>query len=165
MKIKKQYELKDTAWIHLGNGKLHKGRVVDYFDLEHVGYPKSTEFYIVEIPTEIDPLLEVRTWEQMSQDSNGPIGAYRAIKEEYATGKFLGKIGIEVPFVAPAPTIKIDVDPLESDEYDPTPEEIHAAMERAEKAHLDAFTLQPKAQPKKRNFPPRGRKPKTPRPL
>lgn len=140
MEIKKQYEINEDAWIHLGNGKLHKGRVVDYFDLRHAGYPKDTEFYVIEIPTEIEPLLEVRTWEQISQDQKGPIGAYRQLKvgTHFATVKSLGKVGISMPTAQPT-EIQIDVekseDSVENDEfsdiYDPTPEEVNAALERA----------------------------------
>lgn len=132
MKIKKQYEMNDPAWIHLGNGKLTKGKVVDIFDLEHAGYDKDIEFYIVEVPTEIEPLLEVRTWSNMSQDAKGPIGIYRDIKEQsFSTTKYLGKVGIELPpqRVSQETVTNDEVDPL-----DPTPEEVNAAIERAEQA-------------------------------
>lgn len=168
MKIKKQYELKDTVWVHIGSNKLTKGKIVDYFDLEHAGYSKDTEFYVVEIQTGIDPILEIRTWEQISQDANGPIGAYRELKElDFATKKFLGKVGIELPVVTEEeknefpPVMDLDKDP-----YDPTPEEINAAIERAERAKNDMYrgTGNIAEKPKKRNFPPRGRKPKSTRP-
>ncbi len=132
MKIKKQYEMNDPAWIHLGNGKLTKGKVIDIFDLSHAGYDKDIEFYIVEVPTEIDPLLEVRTWENMSQDAKGPIGTYRTIREQsYSTKKFLGKVGIELPVNDVEEMLEVNE---ETDPLDPTPEEVNAAIERAEKA-------------------------------
>ena len=142
MTIKKQYEMKDPAWIHLGNGKLTKGKVVDIFDLEHAGYDKNMEFYIIEIPTEIENLLEVRTWATMSQDAKGPIGAYGEIKEQqYATKKMLGKMGIELPIEVQTsqqePLLEQPFD--DSDPLDPTPEQVNAAIERAEQARRNMY--------------------------
>lgn len=149
MKTKKEYNLKDTAWIHLGNGKLHKGVIVDIFDLEHAGYPVETEFYIVSIPTEIEPLLEVRTWEQMSQDANGPIGCYRSLNEvNFAEKRFLGKVGITLPESAAKPVEEFE------DVYDPSPEEVNAAIERAERAKKEMYSGTVE-KPKKRTYPPR----------
>lgn len=150
--IKKQYELNDIVWIHIGDSKLSKGKVIDIFDLEHAGYSKDTEFYIVAIPTEIEDLLEVRTWEQMSQDSKGPIGAYRTMRQEFATKKFLGKVGIKVP--AEPAVVKEEVvvgefgDGL--DIYDPTPEEVNAAIERAERQRHEMYNrVTPAEKPKR----------------
>jgi len=142
MKIKKQYEMKDEAWIHLGDGKLHKGNVIDFFDLEHAGYPKEREFYLIEIPTEIDPLLEVRTWEQISQDAKGPIGAYRDMKQHTPTKKHLGKVGIVVPPEVKHVATTTDIQSTDTlDVYDPTPDEINAAVERAERQKKDMYTI------------------------
>ncbi len=150
MKIKKQYEMKDPVWIHLGNGKLTKGTVIDIFDLAHAGYDKDMEFYIVEIPTEIEALLEVRTWETMSQDAKGPIGCYRTIKEHsFSTQRYLGKVGIELPKVQinEETILSDDIDPL-----DPTPEEVNAAIERAENAKKMMYQVQTPADKPKRYF-------------
>jgi len=154
MKTKTEYNLKETVWIHLGNGKLHKGTIVDIFDLAHAGYPADSEFYIVEVPTEIDPLLEVRSWEQISQDAKGPIGCYRSMKEVgFAETRFLNKVGITLPETAINHTHDTD------DVYDPTPEEVNAAIERAELAKKEMYTsggaIAPK--PKRRNYPPKGK--------
>ena len=153
MEIKKQYEINEDAWIHLGNGKLHKGRVVDYFDLRHAGYPKDLEFYVIEIPTEIEPLLEVRTWEQISQDQKGPIGAYRKLKDgtHFATVKSLGKVGISMPNVETTSVAEYLFDDF-SEASDPTPEQINAALDNAIKARQDTFTSAIIKQPKKRNY-------------
>jgi hypothetical protein len=137
MKIKKQYEINDKAWIHLGGPRLSEGKVIDIFDLEHAGYSKDQEFYIIELQTGIDPILEVRSWEQMSQDAKGPIGAYRRLRDEIETKKALGKVGIQLP-------IEVDT----SDPLDPTPEEIHAAIERAELAKKDMYRV-PSSKPKR----------------
>jgi len=132
MKIKKQYEMNETAWIHIGDGKLHKGKVIDIFDLEHAGYSKDIEFYIVELPSSIEPLLEVRTWSNMSQDAMGPIGAYREIKQGFSTKKYLGKMGLELPYDQTAPVLEGQQEDF--DVLDPTPEQVNAAIERAEQA-------------------------------
>jgi hypothetical protein len=153
MKIKKQYEMNDDAWIHIGDGKLTKGKVIDIFDLEHAGYSKDMEFYIIAIPTAIEDLLEVRTWEQMSQDAKGPIGSYREIKQGFATKKYLGKVGITVP--TESQPIKEDDamnNPLIDDDLgikDPTPEEVNAAIERAEQQRNQIFRPQVVEKPKR----------------
>lgn len=151
MKIKKQYEMNDVVWIHIGDGKLHKGKVVDIFDLEHAGYSKDMEFYIVEIQTSIEPLLEVRTWENISQDQKGPIGAYRELKD-FGTKRFLGKMGIELPTakteVLETPVVEHDEDPS-----DPTPEQVNAAIARAEQAQKAMYQSPISSQEKKkRNY-------------
>ena len=54
-----RYKVGDDAWIYCGNhqGEMTKGRVVHVFSLPGWAIP---EHYVVEIETEIDPLLEVR---------------------------------------------------------------------------------------------------------
>jgi hypothetical protein len=166
MKIKKQYELKDQVWIHLSSGKLTKGRVVDFFDLAHVGYPKETEFYTIEIQTSIDPILEIRTWEQISQDANGPIGCYRMLREEIniPTTRFLSKVGVVLPAGEPTTNMAANEDLHYADPLDPTPEEVNAAIERAEQANRDMYRGTVNSdKPKKRNFPPRGKNARKPR--
>lgn len=155
MTIKKQYELNDDAWIHIGDSRLSKGKVIDIFDLEHAGYSKDMEFYIVAIPTEIENLLEVRTWEQMSQDARGPIGAYRSIKQDFATKKFLGKVGIAVPTETKKEVVKEEVVATFGDDldiYDPTPEEVNAAIERAERQRNDMYSRIPSTEKPKRFY-------------
>ena len=153
MKTKKQYELKDSVWIHIGDSKLHKGTVVDIFDLEHAGYDPSIEFYIVSIDTEIEPLLEVRTWEQMSQDAKGPIGSYRDMKQDFPTKKFLGKVGIKVPVEPQAVKEKVHAELGDNlDIYDPTPEEVNAAIERAERQRNEMYNRVPTVEKPKRFY-------------
>jgi hypothetical protein len=151
MDIRKQYEINDDVWIHLGNGKLHKGKVVEYFDLGHVGRSRDIEYYVIEIDNEIEPLLEVRTWEQISQDAKGPIGAYRNLKDDYVTFKKLGKLGIEMPNVGTTSVAEYLFDDF-SEASDPTPDQINAALDNAIKARQDTFTSAIIKQPKKRNY-------------
>lgn len=153
--MKKEYNLRDKVWIHVGEKNLVEGRVVEIIDLEHLneGHSKDNELYIIEIDTSIDPIYEVRTWEQISPDAKGPIQLFRqaSVRSEK---RLLAKIGVELP-----------VDDEWLDENDPTPEQINAAIDAAEKAKKDAFTLA-EARPKKRTYPPRNksgaRKPKRP---
>jgi intergrase/recombinase len=162
MKIKKQYEMNEYVWIHIGDGNLHKGKVIDIFDLEHAGYSKETEFYIIEIPTEIDPLLEVRTWGQMSQDLKGPIGAYRDLKQTFPTKRFLSKVGIKIPTeerIAKTTKIETEVDKVVKleivdgvDIYDPTPDEVNAAIERAERQKNEMYNRVPTGEKPKRFY-------------
>lgn len=68
----------DTVWIHGietrgGENKLTQGKVVHIFRPE--GY--SMDQYVVEIPTHIDPLLEVRDGFTVSDAADKPIGIYR----------------------------------------------------------------------------------------
>jgi hypothetical protein len=151
MDIRKQYEINDDVWIHLGNGKLHKGKVVEYFDLGHIGRSRDIEYYVVEIDTSIEPIFEVRTWEEISQDQNGPIGAYRNLKLGHATSKKLGKIGIELPTFEKFDVAESVFDDIQED-GDPTPEQINAALDNAIKARQDTFTSAIIKQPKKRNY-------------
>lgn len=55
--MKTEYEIGDEAWIYMSNhrGKTTKSTVVHSFKL----YGGKT-YYVCEVPTPIDPLLEVR---------------------------------------------------------------------------------------------------------
>ena len=146
MKIKKEYNEGDKVWIHLGDGKLYEGKIIDIFDLAHAGYPKDREFYIVQVPTEIEPLLEVRNWDDISQDAKGPIGAFRSLKEEKATQRYLSKKGIQLN-TSPKAETKVETQTdnidignhLEDEVYDPTPEEVNAALEKSLQARQDVY--------------------------
>lgn len=149
MEIKKQYEINDDVWIHIGTGKLHKGKIVEYFDLGHIGRDRSTEYYVIEIPTSIESLLEVRTWQEMSQDQKGPLACYRDMSDTAETFKKMGKLGIQMPSVEN--TLTEMFDDFEPD--DPTPEQVNAALERAVKSRQQIFTsVPPIKQHKKRTY-------------
>jgi len=146
MNIKKQYEINDDVWIHIGNGKLHKGKVVEYFDLGHIGRDRNIEYYVIEIPTSIEPLLEVRTWQEISQDSNGPLACYRSITGVYENSKKMGKLGIELPLSNPLQEIFDDYE-----DGDPTPEEVNEALDRAVKSRQQIFSAVPNMTPMKQH--------------
>jgi hypothetical protein len=148
MDIKKQYEINDDVWIHIGTGKLHRGKVVEYFDLGHVGRNRDIEYYVIEIPTAIEPLLEVRTWQEMSQDSKGPLACYRNLQEGIETFKKMGKLGIEIPVVHNSISDIFD----DYEDSDPTPEQVNAALDRSVKARQNTFDTAIIKQPKRKNY-------------
>jgi hypothetical protein len=148
MEIKKQYEINDDVWIHIGTGKLHKGKVVEYFDLGHIGRSRDIEYYVIELPTSIEPILEVRTWEEISQDAKGPLACYRNLKENAETFKKLGKLGIEMPIKQDILSEVFD----DCQDEDPTPEQVNAALDRSIKSRNDNFVSTLSNAPKKRVY-------------
>jgi hypothetical protein len=139
MTIKKIYNIGDPAWIHGVDGTrnyLVKGQVVHVFEIN--GY--HGVHYVVAVPTGIEDLLEIRTWETISQDEDGPIGAMRDIGKDYAAmKKVLKRAGLEMTDIT-------DTD------IEPTPEQIHAAIEISqEKNKHKPLILKPNA-PKRRRF-------------
>ena len=144
--MKTEYNIKDTVWIHNGERNLVKGRVVEIIDLEHLdeGHSKEREFYVIELKTGIEDVYEVRDFDQISPDEKGPIALFR--KEDYREGnRLMKKLGMPVPAGV-----------MEYEEYpEPTPEQIHAAMERSQQAGQHA-PLNTKPPAKKKYY----RKPK-----
>lgn len=146
--MKQEYNIKDQVWIHLGERKLVEGRVVEIIDLEHLkeGHSPDRELYIIEIKTGIDDVYEVRSFEQISSDANGPINLFRKNSKEINSAKrYLKKVGVQIPVDEPNHLLE-SVQEIHDDlgeETDPTPEQIHAAIERAEKAKSQHFQMRP----------------------
>jgi len=138
--MKTEYNIKDAVWIHNGERTLVQGRVVEIIDLEHLeeGHDPARELYIIELKTGIDDIYEVRSFDQISPDANGPIGLFR--REDVKTeNRLLKKIGMPLPEGA------LD--------YEPTPDEIHAALQRSQEASKHApLNTGRKTAPKKRYF-------------
>ena len=152
--MKKEFNIKDKAWIAMGERRLVEGRVVEIIDLNHLneGHDSNSELYIIEVKTGIDDVYEVRTWEQMSDTARGPLNMFRKIREEMIkNNRYLKKVGIPVP--------NVDHDPLEElakdleeefvDEVDPAI--IHAAIEKSQQDNAHQ-PLDLKAKPKRRYF-------------
>lgn len=97
--MKKEYNIKDKVWIHLGEQSLVEGRVVEIIDLEHLdeGHSRDHELYIIEIPTPIEPVYEVRTFDMISPDAEGPIMIYRNLQGVVAANRLLKKVGVKLP--------------------------------------------------------------------
>jgi hypothetical protein len=139
--MNKKFNLKDTVWIHIGERTLTKGRVVEIIDLEHLdeGYSPDNELYIIELKTDIDNTYEVRSWEQISQDEQGPINIFRT-EDHTSNNRALKKFGMPLPEGA-----------MEFEHDEPTPEQIHAAMERSQQAvQHDPLSLEKK--PKRKYY-------------
>lgn len=121
MIAKKEYSINDTVYIagiDSKNNTLVPGRVIKIFNIEIDNYNKDTQYYLIEVPTSIEPLLEVRTWETISQDKHGPVGAIREASQfPIPDRKYLSKIGLSFD--------DGDVD------YEPTEDEILAAIEKS----------------------------------
>ena len=96
--MKTEYNIKDTVWIHMGERKLTKGRVVEIIDLEHLNekYNPDYELYVIEVQTGIDPVYEVRDFGQISPDSQGPIALFRREGLDGAN-RYLKKVGLPIP--------------------------------------------------------------------
>jgi hypothetical protein len=115
IKIKKAYKVGDPAWIYgievgFGYNRLTEGRIVHAMEID--GYPDI--HYVVAIPNGIQDLLEVRTWEEISQDSSGPIGSFRELlMNDHATQKKLLRSGMRLPKVELNPEF---IDDTESDQ-------------------------------------------------
>lgn len=125
MTVKKEYQVGDSTWIYgitRRNNVLTPGKVIHKFEIP--GYLGL--HYVVAIKTEIEDLLEIRTWENMSQDDQGPIGLFRDSKINFGpVTKYISKLGF---------TESEDLDDL-----DPTTEEINAALEKS----IDSACHQP----------------------
>jgi hypothetical protein len=166
--MKKEYNLKDKVWLHLGEPKLVEGRVVDIFDLVHLkeGHSPDRELYVIEIKTGIDDVYEVRSFDQLSPDAKGPIGLFRDLdlKQVRENSRYLRKVGMKMPVPMPDPLVELvkeinkDLDEPVTDnptEFpEPTPEQIHAAMEKAQAAqeHVHPSTFTRTSTAKKRTY-------------
>lgn len=96
--MKKEYAIKDQVWIHNGEHSLVKGRVVEVIDLTHLneGHDKNDELYIIEIETGIDNVYEVRPYDLISPNAQGPIQLFRVAETRHANRLFR-KMGMNAP--------------------------------------------------------------------
>jgi len=146
MTVKKQYSVGDTVWIYgvtRSNTKPVQGKVIKVVDLSGAGYSVG-DHYIVEIPTHIEPILEIRTWHNISQDERGPVGSFRTIGNFESTIKFAGTVGFAFD---DAPALDSD-----TEEDGPSSEQIHAALQKSQMDMEHApLNLKPE-KPKRRYF-------------
>jgi hypothetical protein len=156
--MKKEYNIKDRVWIHLGEKKLVEGRVVEVIDLEHLdeGHSRDQELYVIEIHTGIDDIYEVRTFNQISPDAKGPIQLFRNLREVIENNRYLKKVGMPIPVPARNPLEELSKEineELARDDDEPTAEQIHAAIEKSQKSSAHApLNLQKDNKPKRRYF-------------
>jgi len=141
MITKKEYSINDTVWIagiDQKNNALVPGRIIKAFNIDTNNYDASIVYYVVEIPSSIEPILEIRTWETISQDEIGPIGMLRDIKDALGpTNKFIKKIGY-------------DSNDVEEDE--PSQEQILAAIEKSRKVATHDPLILKTNKPRRRRF-------------
>jgi hypothetical protein len=142
MNIKKSYDIGDTVWIYgitRTENKLTKGKVIKIFDLSDLGY-NDEPYYLIELPTSIEPLLEIRTWHTMSQDNKGPVGSMRDLTDINNTLKMISQTGLNYD--------------EEHDPSEPTPDQIRAALEKSktDKEHAPLIYKENNSKPKRRTF-------------
>jgi hypothetical protein len=145
MPTKKQYAIGNTVWIYginRSNIKPTQGKVIKLIDLGDAGYTEI--HYIIEIPSHIEPLLEIRTWHNISQDATGPVGSLRDIGNFESTIKFANTVGFAFD---DHPGLDSSLD----DDDDPSVEEIHAALDQSLK-NTEHAPLNLKAEKPKRRY-------------
>jgi hypothetical protein len=155
MTVKKKYNVGDIVWIYgvrRANDKSTQGTVVKSFNIE--GY--NDMHYVVSIPTEIEPLLEIRTWQTISQTKDGHVGSLRdAFSNPDAAHRMLARTGVS--FISDAGE-DYDGDGHDgmgsfADEDDNiSSDAIHAALEKSQKDSSHGPLNLKDAKPKRRNF-------------
>ena len=161
MTVKKKYSIGDAVWIYgisKNNVKSTQGKVIHSFTLGDAGWSPDIVHYVIEVPTEIEPLLEVRTWETISQSKDGHVGSLRlAVGNPDSARKMLSRVGITI-------ISNDEADDNLSEEYDRfeemmveeddeiSPDQIHAAIAKSQKAvtHTPLDLKEPK--PRRRYF-------------
>jgi hypothetical protein len=145
--VKTRYDIGDTVWvygIYVSNEVPCQGKIVHCFNLNFEGFDPTVDHYVIAVDSHIEPLIEVRTWETISQDEHGPVGGLRGLGNT-ADSKILARTGINL---WPSSTNSED-----DDDLDPTPDQIHAAMERSKQtAVLPPLFAKEFKKPKPRNF-------------
>ena len=152
MTVKKKYNVGDVVWIYgvrRANDKSTQGTVVKSFNIE--GYDDM--HYVVSIPTEIEPLLEIRTWQTISQSKDGHVGSLReAFSNPDAAHRMLARTGVK--FISDADE---DYDGDGHDgmgsfaEDEISPDAIHAALEKS-KQDVSHTPLNLKSEKPKRRY-------------
>ena len=146
MTVKKKYNVGDTVWIYgisRTNEKSTQGTVLKSFVIDYTGF-NDEPHYVIGIPTEIEMLLEIRTWHSISQSKDGHVGSIReAISEPDAARKWLSTLGVKFT----------SEDGMDSspEEDDPSADEIHAALEQSQKDG-EHGPLVTKQAPRKRQY-------------
>jgi hypothetical protein len=144
MTVKKSYNVGDTVWIYginRSNAKPTAGKIIKVVDLSDAGWSIGNH-YIIEIPSHIEPLLEIRSWHNISQDAQGPVGSLRGLNIE-STIKHAATLGF----------ITDDNPLLDSDVEDdgPSAEQIHAALEKSQ-MEMEHTPLNLKSEKPKRRY-------------
>jgi hypothetical protein len=156
MTVKKKYNIGDSVWIYginRSNIKSTKGKVIQVLDLGSAGYSDGPH-YVIEIPTHIDPLLEIRTWENMSQDEKGPVGSLRNLGNFESTIKFVNTVGFVFDDDPTLDTAQYDEDDIDGI----TADTIHAALEKSKANSSHQPLIMKDAAKPRRRYPNRKKK-------
>ena len=145
MTVKKKYNVGDTVWIYgisRNNDKSTQGTVIQSFIIDYEGF-NDEPHYVISIPTEIEHLLEIRTWHTISQTKDGHVGSIReAFSNPDAARKWLSRIGVN-----------LDPDETELiDDEGPSSDEIHAALEKSQKDSSHGPLIIKDAKPKRKYY-------------
>lgn len=97
MTVKTKYTVGDTVWIagiSRNSTRLTQGTVIRELDLSEKGF--SDKQYIISIPSPVEPLLEIRNWQTISEDAHGPVGGFRGLSEDMAdsAAKLVNRVGL-----------------------------------------------------------------------
>jgi hypothetical protein len=154
MTVKKKYNIGDTVWIYgITNGKSTEGKIVQTFIIKQEGWSQNIH-YVIAIPTEIEYLLEVRTWDTISQTKDGRVGALRDIFENPdAAHRMLSRTGMTI----------ISTDDYTGDGHDGmgsvvddddeiSSDQIHAALEQSKKDVVHGPLVIKDTNSKRRNY-------------
>jgi len=135
MTVKKKYNVGDTVWIYgisRDNVKSTQGTILKVFTIE--GF-NNEPHYVIGVPTEIETLLEIRTWHTISQTREGHVGGIRdAFSNPDAAHKMLSRTGMAV--ISVDEELNEESDRFEehmAEEDDIDPNLIHAALEQSQK--------------------------------
>jgi hypothetical protein len=102
--------------------------------------------YVISIPTEIEPLLEIRTWQTISQTADGHVGSLReSFEDPDAAHRMLSRTGMTLISTD-------DMDNISDEEDNISPEAIHAALEKSKQDVTHSPLNLKDAKPKRRNF-------------
>jgi hypothetical protein len=153
MPVKKRYNVGEVVWIYgvrRANDNSTQGTVVKSFNIE--GYDNM--HYVVSIPTEIEPLLEIRTWQTISQTKDGHVGSLReAFENPDAAHRMLARTGMSIISDSEEEFTDDGHDGMGSfAEDDISPDAIHAALEKSRQDASHTPLLVKDAKPKRRNF-------------
>ena len=137
MTVKKKYNVGDTVWIYgvsKDNIKSTQGTVLKVFTIDYNGFNKEPH-YVIGIPTEIEMLLEIRTWHTISQTRDGHVGSLReAFSDPDAAHKMLSRTGMAV--ISVDEELNEESDRFEehmAEDDEVSPDAIHAALEKSQK--------------------------------
>ncbi|MFH1657913.1 MAG: hypothetical protein ABIG35_01245 [Pseudomonadota bacterium] len=71
-----EYDIGRVVWIAMGVPRLIQGTIVHKFKLAEREHPIEWQ-YVVEVPTHVDIVLELRSWQTISEAAEGPLNIFK----------------------------------------------------------------------------------------